>query len=55
MIDISTSSAEHIVPDYSRYLIRYAVIVAATLPVVVLFPFFQDKLEKGVIAGGIKG
>ena len=42
-------------PDYSRYLIRYAVIVAATLPVVVLFPFFQDKLEKGVIAGGIKG
>ncbi|MCM1025536.1 MAG: carbohydrate ABC transporter permease [Roseburia sp.] len=42
-------------PDYSRYLIRYAVIVAATLPIVILFPFFQDKLEKGVIAGGIKG
>ena len=42
-------------PDYSRYLIRYAVIVAATLPIIVLFPFFQDKLEKGVIAGGIKG
>lgn len=42
-------------PDYSRYLIQYAVIVAATLPIIVLFPFFQDKLEKGVIAGGIKG
>lgn len=42
-------------PDYSRYLIRYAVIVAATLPIIVLFPFFQDKLEKGVIAGGVKG
>lgn len=42
-------------PDYSRYLIQYAVIVAATLPIVVLFPFFQDKLEKGVIAGGVKG
>lgn len=42
-------------PDYSRYLIRYAVIVAATLPIVILFPFFQDKLEKGVIAGGVKG
>lgn len=42
-------------PDYSRYLIQYAVIVAATLPIVVMFPFFQDKLERGVIAGGVKG
>ena len=42
-------------PDYNRYLIQYAVIVAATLPILVLFPFFQDKLEKGVIAGGVKG
>ncbi len=42
-------------PDYSRYLIQFAVIVAATLPIIVLFPFFQDKLEKGVISGGIKG
>ncbi len=42
-------------PDYSRYLIRYAVIMAASLPIIILFPFFQNKLEKGVIAGGIKG
>lgn len=42
-------------PDYSRYLIQFAVIVAATAPIVIAFPFFQDKLEKGVIAGGIKG
>ncbi len=42
-------------PDYNRFLIQYAVIVAATLPIILLFPFFQDKLEKGVIAGGIKG
>ena len=42
-------------PDYSRYLIQFAVIVAATLPIILLFPFFQDKLEKGVISGGIKG
>jgi len=42
-------------PDYSRYLIRYAVIVAATLPIIIMFPFFQDKLEKGVISGGVKG
>lgn len=55
MINISTSSAGHIVPDCNRYLICCAVVVAATLPVVVLFPFFQDKSEKGVIAGEIKG
>lgn len=42
-------------PDYSRYLIRFAVVIAASLPIIILFPFFQDKLEKGVIAGGIKG
>ncbi len=42
-------------PDYSRYLIKFAVIIAATLPIIILFPFFQDKLEKGVISGGIKG
>lgn len=42
-------------PDYSRYLIQYAVIVAASLPLIISFPFFQDKLEKGVIGGGIKG
>lgn len=42
-------------PDYSRYLIKFAVIIAAILPIIVLFPFFQDKLEKGVIAGGVKG
>ena len=42
-------------PNYSRYLIQFAVIVAAAAPIVIAFPFFQDKLEKGVIAGGIKG
>lgn len=42
-------------PDYSRYLIQFAVIIVATLPIIIMFPFFQDKLEKGVISGGIKG
>ena len=42
-------------PDYSLYLVQYAVIVAAILPIIIVFPFFQDKLEKGVISGGVKG
>ncbi len=42
-------------PNYSRYLIQFAVIIAAIAPIIILFPFFQDKMEKGVIQGGIKG
>lgn len=42
-------------PDYNRYLIQYAVIIAATLPILVSFPFFQKTLEKGMISGGVKG
>lgn len=41
-------------PDYNRYIIQYAVIIAATLPVIVAFPFFQKRLEKGVISGAVK-
>lgn len=42
-------------PDYSRYLIQFALIMFATIPAIVLLPIFQDKLEKGVLVGGIKG
>lgn len=42
-------------PDYSRYLIQFALVVFAALPVILLLPIFQDKLEQGALAGGIKG
>ncbi len=41
--------------DYSRYLIQFAVIIVCSLPIVIAFPFFQDKLEKAAITGGVKG
>ena len=41
-------------PDYDRYLIQYSLIVVATLPILVAFPFFIKQMEKGVIAGAIK-
>lgn len=54
-----TANAENFLqstnPDYSRYLIQYAVIIVSTLPILLLFPFFQKKLEKATITGGIKG
>lgn len=42
-------------PDYNRYLVQYVVIIAATLPSLCAFPFFQKHLEKGVISGAVKG
>jgi len=41
-------------PDYNRWLIQYVVIVAATLPILVAFPFFQKRLESGMLIGGVK-
>ncbi len=41
-------------PDYSRYLIQYALIIVATLPILLAFPFFQKFIEKGALIGGVK-
>lgn len=41
-------------PDYSRYLVQFCVIVVATLPILVAFPFFLNTIEKGAITGGVK-
>lgn len=42
-------------PDYNRYLIQYVVIVIATLPVLLTFPFFQKRLEENMVIGAVKG
>lgn len=42
-------------PDYNRYLIQYVVIIIATLPILIVFPFFQKQLEENVSLGAIKG
>lgn len=41
-------------PDYDRWLVQYAVIIAASLPILITFPFFQKRLESGMIIGGVK-
>ena len=40
--------------DYSRYLIQYGLVVVATIPILVIFPFFQKYIEKGAVLGGVK-
>lgn len=42
-------------PDYSRFLVQYSVIVLATFPLLMMFPFFIRHLEKGMAQGAVKG
>ncbi|MCM1156237.1 MAG: carbohydrate ABC transporter permease [Roseburia sp.] len=42
-------------PNYDKNLLQYTVIVAATAPILIAFPFFIKKLEKGMALGGVKG
>lgn len=41
-------------PNYSRYLVQFSVIVVAILPIMIALPFFQDKIESGVLQGSVK-
>lgn len=54
-----TASAEDFLkstnPNYDKNLLQYAVIIAATAPILIAFPFFIKKLEKGMVLGGVKG
>ena len=36
-------------------LIKYAVIVVSSLPVLILYPFLQKYFDKGVMLGSVKG
>ncbi len=55
MTNANVNFLETATPNYSRYLIQFAVIVVATLPIMLAMPFFQDKIEAGQLQGGVKG
>ena len=41
--------------EYLRQLVKYAIIVVASLPVLIVYPFLQKNFEKGVLIGSVKG
>ena len=41
-------------PDYGKYLVQYAVIVISTVPILIMMPFFAEKMEKNVVIGAVK-
>ena len=36
-------------------LIRYAVIVVSSVPLLIIYPFLQKYFDKGVLIGSVKG
>ena len=54
---ISADNADFLLqsnPDWNKYVLTYAVIVAATAPILIVATVFQKWIEKGVIMGGVK-
>jgi len=51
MIDISSYAARQAM----RELLKYALIVVASVPVLMLYPFIQKYFLKGIMIGAIKG
>jgi len=41
-------------PNYNRFLIQFAVVAAATLPMLIAIPFLQKRIEAGVLIGAVK-
>ncbi|MFA6943080.1 MAG: carbohydrate ABC transporter permease, partial [Bacilli bacterium] len=35
--------------------LKYVIIVVSSLPLLIIYPFFQKYFEKGVTIGGVKG
>ncbi|MNI22230.1 L-arabinose transport system permease protein AraQ [compost metagenome] len=53
MVDVSEGSLSNSVLDVES--IRYAIVIVANLPVLILYPFLQKYFNKGVMIGALKG
>ena len=56
MADMSAEQLEQMTRrEFLVALLQYSLIVVATVPVLVMYPFVQKHFVKGVMIGSIKG
>ncbi|NOU85446.1 ABC transporter permease subunit [Paenibacillus sp. LMG 31460] len=53
MVDVSEGSLSSSVLDVES--IKYAIVIVANLPILILYPFLQKYFNKGVMVGALKG
>ncbi|MDF2646318.1 MAG: sugar transporter permease [Paenibacillus sp.] len=53
MVDISEGSLSNSMLDVES--IKYAIVIVANLPILILYPFLQKYFNKGVMVGALKG
>lgn len=53
--DIAAGSADASTATYFGDLMKYALIIVTTTPILVLYPFLQKYFVKGVMVGSVKG
>ena len=55
--EMMTSGGDELAAErqYLAALIKYAVIIVSSLPLMIIYPFLQKYFEKGVLIGSVKG
>ncbi|MDQ0920627.1 carbohydrate ABC transporter permease [Paenibacillus sp. V4I5] len=53
MVDVSEGSLSNSMLDVES--IKYAIVIVANLPILILYPFLQKYFNKGVMVGALKG
>lgn len=53
MVDVSEGSLSNSILDVES--IKYAIVIVANLPILILYPFLQKYFNKGVMVGALKG
>ncbi len=51
----SLTAKDIIIRENLRQMLKYSVIVASSLPMLILYPFIQKYFQKGLAAGAVKG
>ena len=47
--------AQHLEQEQLRNVLKYALIVVSSLPVLIIYPFVARHFTKGVMIGAVKG